>query len=92
MKLFTLKHDGKKHRMGLVALQPAKQQDASKPDEFHVACGAFKQGQEGQKQAPTGLCLHGDVPVKELVRWARRKGFLKWKLPIRASAKKDPQK
>ena len=89
MKLFTLKHDGKKHRMGLVTLQPAKQQDASKPDEFHVACGAFKQDQEGQKQAPTGLCLHGDVPIKELVRWARRKGFLKWKLPVRTSVKKD---
>jgi hypothetical protein len=78
MKLFTLKHAGKKHRMGQVTLQPGKPQTPDKPELCAIACGAFTQDEASKKHKPTGLALRGEVPVKELVRWAKRKGYLKW--------------
>ena len=78
MKLFTLKHDGKKHRVGLIMRQPSKSPKAEKQELYWVSCVAFKQPDETSKPLATGLKLVGDVPVKELVRWAKRKGFLEW--------------
>ncbi|MCK6470863.1 MAG: hypothetical protein L6R28_03875 [Planctomycetes bacterium] len=78
MDLFTLKYAGKKYRMSLVSLHPAHQGDKRDPKTYLVSCGAYKREAVSGRMVFKGLSLQGNVPVVELVRWARRKGFLKW--------------
>ena len=78
MQLFTMKHAHRKHRMNLVSLHPAKANGKPAEGLYFVSCGAYRKGAKTGRMEYQGLALEGDVPVKELVRWAKRKGFLKW--------------
>lgn len=73
MELFTMKFEHQKHRMAMDAVlgEPGG-------PEIRMACVAHqKDGTTGEPK-PNGLALEGMIPVKELTRWATRKGFLKW--------------
>ncbi|MCY3024593.1 MAG: hypothetical protein NTW87_36930 [Planctomycetota bacterium] len=78
MELFTMKHAHRKHRMNLVSLHPAKANGKPAAGMYFVSCGAYRKGEKTGRMEYQGLALEGGVPVKELVRWAKRKGFLKW--------------
>ncbi len=78
MDQFTLKYAKKKYRMSLVSLHPARNGDKRDPKTYYVSCGAYKREAVSGRMAFKGLALEGKVPVVELVRWARKKGFLKW--------------
>ncbi|MBE7465421.1 MAG: hypothetical protein HS116_25270 [Planctomycetes bacterium] len=78
MELCTLKYAGRKYRVSLVSLKRARQTGKRGAKSYSVTCGAFKRDAGTGRMAFQGLALEGDVPLVELVRWARRKGFLKW--------------
>jgi hypothetical protein len=91
MQLFTMKHAHRKHRMDLVSLHPAKANGKSAAGIYFVSCGAYRKGAKTGRMEYQGLALEGDVPVKELVRWAKRKGFLKWHQNGHVLGVKKPQ-
>jgi hypothetical protein len=73
MELFTMKYEHKKHRMALDAVLA----EHGGP-EIRMACVAYRKNETTGEVWPSGLALEGVVPVKNLIRWATRKGFLKW--------------
>jgi hypothetical protein len=78
MDMFTMKHAHRKHRMSLVSLHPARTNGKQDGKQYSVSCGAYRKSQKSGRMEYEGLVLEGEVPVKEFVRWAKRKGFLKW--------------
>jgi len=78
LHVFTLKHEGQKHKVALDLLEPAKPELKALNPSYRVACTAYRQNAGDGKLAAQGLTLKGEIPVKELVRWARSKGFLAW--------------
>ena len=73
MELFTMKYENQKHRMALEMLG-AERGSA----EIRFCCVAHRKDEASGELKPEALLLGGSVPVKELTRWAARKGFLKW--------------
>ena len=73
MELFTMKYEHQKHRMALEMLG-AERGSA----EIRLGCVAHRKDEATGELKPEALILGGSVPVKELTRWAARKGFLKW--------------
>ena len=73
MELFTMKYEHQKHRMALEMLG-AERGSA----EIRLGCVAHRKDEASGELKPEALLLGGSVPVKELTRWAARKGFLKW--------------
>jgi hypothetical protein len=73
MELFTMKYEHQKHRMALDAV-------GAEPGgpEIQMACVAHRKDGTTGEPTPNGLTLEGAIPVKDLTRWAARKGFLKW--------------
>ncbi len=80
MFTFTLKHDGRKHRMALVSLFPAAPQAKGDNTRYYVSCGAYAPDKGSGRMEYQGVSIRGDVPIGELVRWALRKGFLQWEV------------
>ncbi len=80
MTTFTLRHDGRKHRVRLVSLYPADHApDADRRESYHVGCGIYTPDPHDRDRLEwTGMSVNGDIPVPELVRWGLRKGYLKW--------------
>jgi len=90
MELFTMKYEHQKHRMALELLG-AERGSA----EIRLGCIAHRKDDATGEMKPEALILGGSVPVKELTRWAARKGFLKWqrKEPATPAEKKpEPEK
>jgi hypothetical protein len=73
MELFTMKYEHQKHRMALDAVLA----EHGGP-EIRMVCVAHRKDETTGEMLPNGLALEGAVPVKNLIRWATRKGFLKW--------------
>ena len=86
MELFTMKYEHQKHRMALELLG-AERGSA----EIRLGCIAHRKDDASGQMKPHGLVLAGSVPVKELTRWAARKGYLKWQRKEQAKpAEKKP--
>lgn len=68
-----MKYEHQKHRMALDAV-------GAEPGgpEIQMACVAHRKDGTTGEPTPNGLALEGAIPVKDLTRWATRKGFLKW--------------
>jgi len=79
MHTFTIKHDGRKHRMALVSLHPVTPYAQSDDTHYFISCGAYARDGGGRMEYQ-GVSIRGDVPIQELVRWALRKGFLAWEI------------
>ena len=73
---FTLRHDGRKHRVALTSLYPATRNGQTDAAAYYVGCGVYRQGPA--RMDWTGMSIHGEIPVAELVRWGLRKGYLNW--------------
>jgi hypothetical protein len=73
MRTFTIKYDSKKHRVALTTFCPS---DRSADDySYRVCCGTYD-----KQNKWTGLSLDGEIPVPEMIRWAYRKGYLKFSM------------
>lgn len=86
MELFTMKFEHQKHRMALDAVL-AERGEA----EIRFACVGHRKEETTGEPEPNGLTLEGTIPVKDLTRWATRKGFLKWNRAESASSTPIPE-
>ena len=80
-----MKHEHQKHRMALEMLN-AERGSA----QISLGCLAHRKDEATGEATPDGLILGGSIPVKELTRWAARKGYLTWQRKDSASAP-EPQ-
>jgi hypothetical protein len=81
MHIFPVRHGRHTRQAALTSLYPASRQSDS--EAYSVSCGIYEpRPHDPHEMKWTGLSLDGQVPVPEFIRWALRKGYLKWKTSI----------
>jgi len=73
MKTFTIKYEGKKHRVCLSSFYPTEESKRGSENTYHVSCGTYDKNDKW-----TGLSIRGSIPIPEMIRWAYRKGLIKF--------------
>lgn len=78
MHTFPVRHGRRIRQAVLTSLYPATRNSES--EAYSVTCGVYEPcSQDPDAMKWIGLSLDGQVPVPEFIRWALRKGYLKWK-------------
>ena len=79
MTTFTMKYQGRKHKMALVSLHPVQPSNGSDNTAYFMSIAAYARDPAGRMEYQ-GVSARGQVRIDELVRWAVRKGFLQWEV------------
>lgn len=78
MSTFTLKKDRRKHKVAVSRMYPLVHDGRRDGLNWYVRAGVYVKPTGGGKLQYAHRSLEGVIPIPLLIRWALKRGFIKW--------------